>query len=137
MGLLLAQKESLSSANSGRTNSPAPTPTQWKSWSTCSPRVPGPRRFNLGPANMIFYTDYARGYLGRLDPEHSPPGQSPQAAVSSATWWRRRMEMSTSIAAPSIKSESSECPGNLRDWSIGMLPPVNCLTGKCHRSPAS
>ena len=28
-----------------------------------------PRRLTVGPANMIFYTDYARGYLGRLDQE--------------------------------------------------------------------
>jgi virginiamycin B lyase len=28
-----------------------------------------PRRLTVAPANMIFYTDYARGYLGRLDPE--------------------------------------------------------------------
>jgi virginiamycin B lyase len=28
-----------------------------------------PRRLTVGQDNMIFYTDYARGYLGRLDPE--------------------------------------------------------------------
>jgi virginiamycin B lyase len=28
-----------------------------------------PRRLAVGQANRIFYTDYARGYLGRLDPE--------------------------------------------------------------------
>ncbi len=28
-----------------------------------------PRRLTVGPDNTIFYTDYARGYLGRLDPE--------------------------------------------------------------------
>jgi len=28
-----------------------------------------PRRLTVGPPNMIYYTDYARGYLGRLDPE--------------------------------------------------------------------
>jgi len=28
-----------------------------------------PRRLTMAPANMVFYTDYARGYLGRLDPE--------------------------------------------------------------------
>ena len=33
------------------------------------PQGARPRRLTVGPANMIFYTDYARGYLGRLDPE--------------------------------------------------------------------
>jgi virginiamycin B lyase len=33
------------------------------------PQGARPRRLTVAPDNMIFYTDYARGYLGRLDPE--------------------------------------------------------------------
>jgi virginiamycin B lyase len=33
------------------------------------PKGARPRRLTVAPDNMIFYTDYARGYLGRLDPE--------------------------------------------------------------------
>ena len=33
------------------------------------PQGARPRRLTVAPAHMIFYTDYARGYLGRLNPE--------------------------------------------------------------------
>jgi virginiamycin B lyase len=57
-----------------------------------------PRRLTVGPANMIYYTDYARGYLGRLDPEQkkvedwaSPGGSESKpygiAATPDGTIW--------------------------------------------------
>ena len=97
-GIVMNSKAPCSPCGSGATKWLASIPTRWRSTSThCPSRVPS-RRLTLTSDDVIWYSDYSRGYLGRLDPETgdvkewpSPSGPKSQpygiAAVGDIVWY--------------------------------------------------
>ncbi|HTY70042.1 MAG TPA: cytochrome C [Alphaproteobacteria bacterium] len=82
-----------------------------------------PRRIAIGPGDIVWYTDFARGYLGRLDPKTGkvtewPSPSGPKSAPYGIVYTKGAVWYSESVAQPCTIVRFDPKTEKFQSWAI-------------------